>query len=556
MTPSVASVVSFFLCLLVLVLPAPHGASSHASYNLGSRQFFSKTPGKSSGSSQKASTVPTGTTCSSLAAGLGSNKLAIVHRQSPCSQLQGLPSLTVADVLRRDASLISRRFSSQSSSLVTTLATPPAPTTQPPPPAPTAKAPPPATTAPAPTTQAPSPAPTAQSPSPAPITQAPTPAATIIPANGSLDPRTLPGTLDYSVLVSYGTPEQQFPVFLDTSSVGASMIRCKPCASGSVDCDPAFDTSLSSTFNHVLCGSPDCPTNCSGDGDGDSFCPLDGTYSVINGTFVEDVLTLAPSTAINDFKFVCLDVHKPDVLQTAVGTLDLSRDRNSLPSQLSSSSSSSGQASAAAAFSYCLPKSSSSQGFLSLGINATVKDDNATAHATLVSSGNPELASMYFIDLVGISLGDEDLSIPAGTFGNRSTNLDVGTTFTILAPDAYTALRESFKRQMSQYNFSSSPTDIAGGFDTCFNFTDLNDLVIPNVQLKFSNGDMLVIDADQMLYYDDDTDAAPFTMACLAFSSLDAGDSFAAVIGSYTLATTEVVYDVAGGQVGFIPWSC
>ncbi|XP_021321826.1 aspartyl protease AED1 [Sorghum bicolor] len=512
MTPSVASVVSFFLCLLVLVLPAPHGASSHASYNLGSRQFFSKTPGKSSGSSQKASTVPTGTTCSSLAAGLGSNKLAIVHRQSPCSQLQGLPSLTVADVLRRDASLISRRFSSQSSSLVTTLATPPAPTTQPPPPAPTAKAPPPATTAPAPTTQAPSPAPTAQSPSPAPITQAPTPAATIIPANGSLDPRTLPGTLDYSVLVSYGTPEQQFPVFLDTSSVGASMIRCKPCASGSVDCDPAFDTSLSSTFNHVLCGSPDCPTNCSGDGDGDSFCPLDGTYSVINGTFVEDVLTLAPSTAINDFKFVCLDVHKPDVLQTA--------------------------------------------GFLSLGINATVKDDNATAHATLVSSGNPELASMYFIDLVGISLGDEDLSIPAGTFGNRSTNLDVGTTFTILAPDAYTALRESFKRQMSQYNFSSSPTDIAGGFDTCFNFTDLNDLVIPNVQLKFSNGDMLVIDADQMLYYDDDTDAAPFTMACLAFSSLDAGDSFAAVIGSYTLATTEVVYDVAGGQVGFIPWSC
>ena len=367
-----------------------------------------------------------------------------------------------------------------------------------------------------------------------------------------MDPRTLPGTLDYSVLVSYGTPEQQFPVFLDTSSVGASMLRCKPCASGSVDCDPAFDTSLSSTFNHVLCGSPDCPTNCSGD----SFCPLDGTYSVINGTFVEDVLTLAPSTAINDFKFVCLDVHKPDVLQTAVGTLDLSRDRNSLPSQLSSSSSSSGQASAAAAFSYCLPKSSSSQGFLSLGINATVKDDNATAHATLVSSGNPELASMYFIDLVGISLGDEDLSIPAGTFGNRSTNLDVGTTFTILAPDAYTALRESFKRQMSQYNFSSSPTDIAGGFDTCFNFTDLNDLVIPNVQLKFSNGDMLVIDADQMLYYDDDTDAAPFTMACLAFSSLDAGDSFAAVIGSYTLATTEVVYDVAGGQVGFIPWSC
>ena len=159
---------------------------------------------------------------------------------------------------------------------------------------------------------------------------------------------------------------------------------------------------------------------------------------------------------------------------------------------------------------------------------------------------------MYFIDLVGMSLGDEDLPIPVGTFGKNGANVDVGTTFTMLATDAYTALSNSFQKQMSQYNFSLPGID---GFDTCFNFTDLNDLVIPNVQFKFSNGDILVIQADQMLYYDD-TDAAPFTMACLAFSSLDAGDSFSAVIGSYTLATTEVVYNVAGGEVGFIPWSC
>ena len=429
-----------------------------------------------------------------------------MHRQSPCSQFHGLPSLTAADVLRRDASLIWRRFSSQSS-LVAAL--------------------PPATAA------------AALAPSPAATVLAPSPAATIIPTNVSSDPR---GALDYIVLVNYGTPEQQFPVFLDTRSVGASMLRCKPCASGSNDCDPAFDTSQSSTFANVLCGSPDCPTNCSGG----SFCPLDSIYSAINGTFAEDVLTLTPSTAIDNFKFVCLNRSKPGD-QPVAGTLDLSRDPNSLPSQLSSS----GQA-PAAAFSYCLPKSPSSQGFLSLGVNATVKDDNVTVHAPLVSNSYPELASLYFIDLVGMSLGDEDLPIPVGTFGSNGTNLDVGTTFTMLAPDAYTALSNSFQKQMSQYNFSSPGID---GFDTCFNFTDLNDLVIPNVQFKFSNGDILEIHADQMLYYDD-TDAAPFTMACLAFSSLDAGDSFSAVIGSYTLATTEVVYNVAGGEVGFIPWSC
>jgi hypothetical protein len=102
---------------------------------------------------------------------------------------------------------------------------------------------------------------------------APSPAATIIPTNSSSNPAT-PGTLDYIVLVSYGTPEQQFPVLLD-NSFGTSLLRCKPCASGSHNCDPAFDMSRSSTFAHVLCGSPDCTTNCS---DG-SVCPFDDLYT-------------------------------------------------------------------------------------------------------------------------------------------------------------------------------------------------------------------------------------------------------------------------------------
>jgi hypothetical protein len=50
------------------------------------------------------------------------------------------------------------------------------------------------------------------------------------------------------------------------------------------------------------------------------LCPLGGIYSVINGTFAEDVLTLAPSTAIDNFKFVSLNVSKPDD-QSAVGTI-------------------------------------------------------------------------------------------------------------------------------------------------------------------------------------------------------------------------------------------
>ena len=431
--------------------------------------------------------------------GLDNNKLPIVHRQSPCSPLHGLPSLTAADVLHRDTSLVRRRrrFSSQSSVVA--------------------------------------------SPTPA-----LSPAATIIPANGSSDPSTLPGALDYIVLVGYGSPEQQFPVFLGTN-VGTSLLRCKPCASGSDDCNPAFDTSQSSTFAHVPCSSPDCPVNCSS-----SVCPFYDQYGAIGGTFATDVLTVAPSMAVHDFRFVCMDVESPSHDLPEAGSLDLSRDRNSLPSQLMSS-----EIAPTASFSYCLPQSRSSQGFLSLGGGATVvgEDDNLTVHAPLVWNNDPDLASMYFIDLVGMSLGGEDLPIPARTFGNASTNLDVGTTFTMLAPEAYTTLRDAFRKEMSQYyNNRSSPAGF-DGFDTCFNFTGLNELVIPLVQLKFSNGESLMIDGDQMLYYHDPA-AAPFTMACLAFSSLDADDVFSAVIGTYTLASTEVVYDVAGGKVGFIPWRC
>jgi len=476
---------------MLLLLPAQHGASSsHASYKIGSSQTFFKTRSKSSANSKKASATPTATTCSSIATGLGNNKLPIVHRQSPCSPLHGLPSLTAADVLRRDTSRIRRRFASQSS-VVASLASAPAPA----------------------------------------------PAATIIPIDGSPDA----GALDYTVNVGYGTPEQQFPMFLDTI-FGVSLVLCKPCAPGSSSCDPAFDTSQSTTFTHIPCDSPDCPStaNCSAG----SVCPFNLFF--VEGTFSQDVLTVAPpSVAVQDFTFVCLDAGASDGMPE-VGTLDLSRDRNSLPSRLAGS--------ASAAFSYCMPQYPDSPGFLSLGDDATVRGDNCTAHAPLLSSDDPDLANMYFIDVVGMSLGDVDLPIPSGTFGNNaSTIVEAGTTFTMLAPDAYTPLRDAFRQAMAQYNRS-----VPGfyDFDTCYNFTGLQELTVPLVEFKFGNGDSLLIDGDQMLYYDIPSEG-PFTVTCLAFSTLDVDDDdVSAVIGAYSLATTEVVYDVAGGTVGFIPESC
>jgi hypothetical protein len=53
---------------------------------------------------------------------------------------------------------------------------------------------------------------------------------------------------------------------------------------------------------------------------------------------------------------------------------------------------------------------------------------------------------------------------------------------------------------MSQNNCSLQRFD---GFDTCFNLTGVRDLTIPFLRFKFSNGERLLIDFEQLLYYDD-----------------------------------------------------
>lgn len=435
-----------------------------------------------------------------MTADLGNNRLPVVHPLSPCSPLHGRPSsLTLADVLRRDTYLVKPRGASPLTSDVVL-------------------------------PDAPAPAPAGSSSGDA-----------TIPIKGSSDPVTPAGALDYSVVVGYGTPAQQFPVFLDTS-LGMSLLRCKPCKSSS-DCDPAFDTSRSSTFTHVPCGSPDCPTtNCSPG----SSCPLVTNNPHVGGTFARDVLTLTPSTTVHAFRLACFDVDRPSELPEA-GILDLSRDRNSLPSRLSQ------RPCATAGFSYCLPQSPSSHyGFLSPGGGDAVRDDNHTTHAPMVNNPNPRLVSMYFIDVVGMSLGGVDLPIPAGTFDGNGTNLDLSTTFTLLKPEAYAPLRDAFRWYMSRWSYPVAPA--LADFDTCYNFTGLHEIVIPLVGLKFGNGESLVIHAEQMLYFED-LAAAPFTVACLAFSTMGSGQLFS-VVGTYTLASTEVVYDLAGGKVGFNPRSC
>uniref|UniRef100_A0A0D9WPN6 Peptidase A1 domain-containing protein n=1 Tax=Leersia perrieri TaxID=77586 RepID=A0A0D9WPN6_9ORYZ len=330
-----------------------------------------------------------------------------------------------------------------------------------------------------------------------------------------------PGALEYRVLAGYGTPVQRFNVAFDTN-YGASVLRCKPCFASAAPCEPAFDPFISSSFAAVACGSPECSAECT---DGSSRCPFTvqfGNTTVANGTLVRDTLTLSPSATISGFTFGCIEAGADALtFDAAVGLIDLSRNTNSL----------------------------ASGGFLSVGASRPEYNGSDIKYAPM--SSNPNHPNSYFVHLVGISIGGEDLPVQPTVFAAAGTMLEVATEFTFLVPAAYAALRDVFRREMAQY----PPAPPFRALDTCYNFTGTKELSTPVVALRFNGGTVLELDAPQMMYFTDPSDVFS-SVGCLAFAAAPLPEFPVSVIGTLAQRSTEVVYDVRGGRVGFIPGRC
>ncbi|XP_052159426.1 aspartyl protease AED1-like [Oryza glaberrima] len=327
-----------------------------------------------------------------------------------------------------------------------------------------------------------------------------------------------PGALEYRVLAGYGAPAQRFPVAFDTN-FGVSVLRCKPCVGGA-PCDVAFDPSRSSSFAAIPCGSPECAVECTG-----ASCPFTiqfGNVTVANGTLVRDTLTLSPSATFAGFTFGCIEVGADaDTFDGAVGLIDLSRSSHSL----------------------------ASRGFLSIGASRPEYSGGDIKYAPM--SSNPNHPNSYFVNLVGISVGGEDLPVPPAVFAAHGTLLEAATEFTFLAPAAYAALRDAFRNDMAPYPVAP-PFRV---LDTCYNLTGLSSVAVPTVALRFAGGTELELDVRQTMYFADPSSVFS-SVACLAFAAAPLPAFPVSVIGTLAQRSTEVVYDVRGGRVGFIPGRC
>ncbi|KAF8034552.1 hypothetical protein BT93_C0769 [Corymbia citriodora subsp. variegata] len=322
---------------------------------------------------------------------------------------------------------------------------------------------------------------------------------------------------------------------------GGGSYLVTPCVVSCYSQDEAiFDPSQSSSYANISCSSLSCSQLGSGTGQrprcSDSTCVYKAQYgdreSFTVGFFATETLTLSPTDAISGFEFGC-GQNNGGRFKGFAGLLGLARDRISI---LEQSATKYGRS-----FSYCLPPSTSSTGYLTFGKGSVVSTSVSFTPLSTVSQG----AIFYGIDITGISVGGKPLSIPSTVFSNAGTIIDSGTTITQLPPTAYGALRSAFRQAMSKYKMATP----ASPLDTCYDFSGSTTVTIPVITFSFRGPINVDLDPSGVLF--------PInpSKVCLAFAA-SGDDTYLSIYGNIQQRSFEVVYDVAGGQIGFGAKGC
>ncbi|XBH98484.1 hypothetical protein VPH35_127994 [Triticum aestivum] len=246
-----------------------------------------------------------------------------------------------------------------------------------------------------------------------------------------------------------------------------------------------------------------------------------------------DTLTISPSTTFLNFRFGCSHAVRGKFSAQASGTMSLGGGPQSLLSQTARAYGN--------AFSYCVPGPSAA-GFLSIG--GPVEGDGGGGSGTfattpLVRNANVINPTIYLVRLQGIEVAGRRLNVPPVVFSG-GTVMDSSAIITRLPPTAYRALRLAFRNAMRAYR-TRAPT---GNLDTCFDFVGVTSVTVPAVSLVFDGGAVIELDL-----------LAVLLDGCLAFAPV-AADFALGFIGNVQQQTHEVLYDVAGGAVGFRRGAC
>ncbi|GJM86668.1 hypothetical protein PR202_ga02548 [Eleusine coracana subsp. coracana] len=333
-------------------------------------------------------------------------------------------------------------------------------------------------------------------------------------------------TGEYVITVGLGSQAATQTMHIDTGS-DVSWVQCKPCPQCHDQADALFDPSESTTYSAFSCSSAAC-AQLEQPGCSNSQCQYSVTYgdrSTTTGTYSSDTLTLG-SDVVESFQFGCSQVES--------GFDDLSDGLMGLgggaPSLVSQTADTFGNA-----FSYCLPPTPSSAGFLTLG--AGTSSSSGFVKTPMLRSR--QVPTFYAVALEAIRVDGRQLNVPSSVFSG-GTVVDSGTVITRLPRTAYKAFSEAFKAGMKQYK----PAPARPLLDTCFDFGGQTTVSVPPVSLVFAGGAVVDLDVSGILFRN-----------CLAFAANDDDGSFG-IIGNVQQRTFEVLYDVGGGSIGFRAGAC
>ncbi|KAI9070747.1 hypothetical protein K1719_047289 [Acacia pycnantha] len=348
------------------------------------------------------------------------------------------------------------------------------------------------------------------------------------------------GEGNYYVTVGLGSPKRDLSLVFDTGS-DLTWTQCKPCARSCYSQkEPIFDPLQSSSYSNISCSSSQCSQLVSATGIRPACSKAtraciygvqygDGSFSA--GYFAKEKLTVSATDVFDNFFFGC-GQNNQGLFRGIAGLLGLGRNVLSFVEQTAGKYHK--------MFSYCLPSSSSTVGYIAFGGGRGSSRNVKFTPLSSISRGS----SFYGLDFAGITVAGVNLQISASVFSS-GTIIDSGTVITRLPPAAYGPLRDAFRKNMSRYP-KADPLSI---LDTCYNLKGYEEVDIPTISLSFGGGVTVELDVTGIFF------VASEEKVCLAFAANE-DDGDVAIIGNQQQKTLEVVYDVAGEKIGFRPRAC
>lgn len=345
------------------------------------------------------------------------------------------------------------------------------------------------------------------------------------------------GNGEFLMQLAIGKPSLAYSAILDTGS-DLTWTQCMPCSDCYKQPTPIYDPSLSSTYGKVRCNNPLCQSfSCS-----NSSCNYGYSYgdsSFTKGILSYETFTLS-SRKFSPLVFGCGHNNSGVAFGQGGGLVGFGRGPLSLVSQLGKSRGNK--------FSYCLVSvndSPSKTSTLLMGKHTKMNAATVSSTPIIQSSLNP---TYYYLSLEGISVNDNLLKIPAGTFdiqsdGSGGLIIDSGTTVTYLKQNVYDAVKEALNSSINLPNADGSSV----GLDLCFQQGSSNSS-FPTVIFHFKGADF-VLSKDNYLF-----DIGNGVL-CLTMLS-NGGITDLSIFGNLQQQNYQILYDNGSNMLSFAPTVC